>query len=105
MCFSDFEYPEFYEAKIHKARKQHKCMECFRLIEVGEQYEHVAGKWGGEFETFKTCRVCLSLRNCIQRIEESHGCRGAEAVPPHRFLMEAAHEMAMFPTIRQESWY
>lgn len=55
-------YPEFFEEKTRKAVKPNKCSECRRVIEPGERYEHVAGKWDGHFETFKMCSDCLSIR-------------------------------------------
>lgn len=56
-------FPEFFEANTRTAVKKHKCSECRRIIEAGERYEHVAGKWEGCFETFKMCSDCLSIRS------------------------------------------
>jgi len=47
---------------MRKARKQHKCYECGRLISKGEQYEYVSGKWGESPESYKTCHRCLDVR-------------------------------------------
>jgi hypothetical protein len=56
------EMPEFCVTDIVKAKKEHKCCECHDKISVGEKYERVKGKWGGEFSTFKTCLICKSIR-------------------------------------------
>jgi hypothetical protein len=56
------EGPEFYTEKIIKARKQHKCNECRGMINKGEKYERVTGKWDGNVSTYKTCLDCLSIR-------------------------------------------
>jgi hypothetical protein len=61
-CGCDYERPEFYRAVIRKARKVHCCTECGGKIKHSEYYEAVAGKWEGEFYTFNTCSLCLSLR-------------------------------------------
>jgi len=53
------------------AKKQHRCCECRRTIEIGEQYENFAGKWDAEFWCFKTCSDCLSIR-------KSFFCNGHE---------------------------
>lgn len=60
-CYCDYDAPEFYERKIVKARKRHKCEECAGWISPGEQYEYAAGKWEGDFYTFKTCERCVDL--------------------------------------------
>ena len=48
------EYPH-----IVKARKQHKCDFCGKIIEVGESYERATYKDGDIF-TWKTCERCKS---------------------------------------------
>ena len=58
----DGDLPVLFTSVKRKARKQHKCCECKRQIEAGETYLVEEGKWDGEFETFKTCSDCLSIR-------------------------------------------
>jgi hypothetical protein len=65
-CVCDYDPPEFYEARIQKARKQYKCEECTGTIEPGEPYEYVAGRWDGYFDTFKTCQRCVDLRTWVK---------------------------------------
>lgn len=45
-----------------KARKEHKCCECRRIITKGEEYQRWAGKWDGSVESFKTCLLCVQIR-------------------------------------------
>jgi hypothetical protein len=59
----DYDGPEFCHAERRRARKTHKCDECWREIVAGETYEHVRGKWDGYMSTFKTCGDCLSIRD------------------------------------------
>jgi len=40
-----------------------KCDECYREIKIGEEYEHVYGRWDGVWSTYRTCQDCLSVRN------------------------------------------
>lgn len=54
-------YPDFYSDEYRVARKEHKCTECGRIINKGEKYNYVAGKWEDEFNVFKTCNDCISL--------------------------------------------
>ena len=54
--------PDFFSQRTPTARKPHKCHECHRDILSGEKYEYVIGKWEGEFNTWKTCSDCLSIR-------------------------------------------
>lgn len=65
-CFCDYEAPQFYSAAVQKAVKPHTCEECRGTIHKGEQYERVAGKWDGDFGTFKTCQRCLNLRAYVK---------------------------------------
>jgi hypothetical protein len=48
--------------KIRKARKKHKCCECYTNIEKGSQYEYISGVWDGVPDSFKTCLTCSGLR-------------------------------------------
>lgn len=61
----DFETCEFYEAKIHTARKEHQCEECREPIAIGQRYERVSLKFDGEFQEFKTCLICCELRTAF----------------------------------------
>ena len=53
--------PAFYRKDTPVARKSHVCSECGGAIKVGQKYEIVVGKWGGEFCRFKTCATCMSV--------------------------------------------
>lgn len=48
-----------------KARKQHKCGECYRLIDVGEVYLSEATVFEGQFSIHKTCSHCLVARQWL----------------------------------------
>lgn len=48
---------------IFKAKKEHVCHECERTIKKGEQYKKETYKFEGQFECYKTCVDCLSLRD------------------------------------------
>lgn len=85
-CYCDFEEPDFYVARIHTARKPHRCEECRREIKPGEQYEYVSASWGHIARTYKTCEHCRDLRiwtqNNVPCLCWSHGnsnedCYGA----------------------------
>lgn len=65
-CFCDYDAPAFYATHKLTASKQHKCDECFRAIQPGEQYEYAVGKWNGDFDRFKTCSRCLALKEYVQ---------------------------------------
>lgn len=59
----DGDGPSCCTTAIRKARKHHKCCECYRQIEVGESYEYVSGIWDGVPHIYKTCADCLSIKN------------------------------------------
>lgn len=59
MCrIDDAPYPEVYDETHPTARVRHLCVECGRVIERGERYHHVRGKWDGMWSTVKECRHC-----------------------------------------------
>ncbi len=65
-CYCDFDPPDVYTVTLPKARKRHRCSECGRAIQPGEQYERVTGIWDGTADTFKTCPHCLDLRKYVK---------------------------------------
>lgn len=48
-----------------KARKDHKCGECRDVIKIGELYETSAQLYDGSFSTFRTCLLCVEIRDKI----------------------------------------
>jgi len=50
------------------AKKQHKCGECSRVIEVGETYLYESFVGDG-FGTHKTCRHCVPVRDIAMAID------------------------------------
>lgn len=65
-CCEYYESPEFFIQNRRKAIKDHRCYECGRLIKKGELYQAESGKWEGEVITYKTCNLCMSLRDFVQ---------------------------------------
>lgn len=49
------------------ARKGHRCMECYRTIQPGEQYTREAVVFEKEFTTYKTCRHCMVAREWLRQ--------------------------------------
>lgn len=56
------EYPSAYGQEIRKARKAHRCCECWGTIEAGEQYHYHHGVWDGQGRSYKVCVDCEALR-------------------------------------------
>lgn len=55
--------PEAFICKAPKARKEHQCHECGRIITTGETYRCESGIWDGRPERYKTCMDCASVRD------------------------------------------
>jgi hypothetical protein len=53
---------DFSSTETRKARKPHKCCECYQSITVGQQYEHVVGAFQGDFSVYDTCSLCVEIR-------------------------------------------
>lgn len=57
---------DFNSTLIRKARKAHRCEECWRTIEPGEEYERAAGSWAGDFFTNVACAHCATARRIVR---------------------------------------
>lgn len=64
-CWCDYDPPEFWSANQRKAKVPHRCDECRAVIQPGEMYEYVSGKWGGYLGCFHTCSRCVGLRRWV----------------------------------------
>jgi len=58
--------PTLYSEVIRKARKTHKCVECYSPIIKGEKYYDVKGLWDGSFSSFKFHKDCHDFRRLIE---------------------------------------
>ena len=52
----------FGDFMVRKARKEHRCCECSRIILFREPYEVFDGCYEGRFYQYKTCLDCVSAR-------------------------------------------
>ena len=52
----------FTRDRMVKSRKEHRCSECGRTISIGEMYEYCFGVWDRDYNVYKTCNDCLSVR-------------------------------------------
>ncbi|MDE2024883.1 MAG: hypothetical protein KGJ07_00140 [Patescibacteria group bacterium] len=65
MCNYDYDAPRVYSDSVRKARKTHKCSECFRLINIGESYKYIFGIYGKDTSQFKTCSHCSEAQSWL----------------------------------------
>lgn len=84
-----------------RARKEHPCCECGRMIQRGEVYDFVRGYGEGGWQEYKTCTHCLAAATwltvecngyCLGGIAEDlieHVGHGDESYPEQRWLIEA----------------
>lgn len=47
------------------ARKEHKCCECYGIIEPMDVYEYTSGVWDGRGMSFKVCGHCEAARDWL----------------------------------------
>lgn len=67
MCEYDYsDAPEVMNTKIVKARKNHKCFECLKIIEVGNLYEFTSGIWPDGPASFHICIICTKIRETLK---------------------------------------
>lgn len=63
---------EFYNDAVHKARKEHKCEMCHRIINPGEKYHRQSGKYDGDFFDRKLHNTCNNILSAyLSEIEEN----------------------------------
>jgi hypothetical protein len=71
MCYCDDYYPPtVFREKNVKARKPHKCSECYRVITVGETYRSVFGVWEGNAQTFHWCAHCDAAQTVVAAVTD-----------------------------------
>jgi hypothetical protein len=66
MCSIDYgeRYAVYHQTCI-RARKQHKCNECGRMIASGEPYRRTSGLLDGSWTTNKVCQHCTIAANWL----------------------------------------
>lgn len=75
MCFcQDSVTPSAFRSRMRRARKEHRCCECRRLIYKGDLYEYASGIWDSEPNQYKTCSRCVKAREAHLKAE---GCTPA----------------------------
>ena len=85
----DSETPSVFENKQVKARKKHKCCECYSIIAPGDDYYRAKGCWDGEWLTYKTCAACDQLRHDLN--DQYYGMPPFEGL--REWVVEAGLEM------------
>jgi hypothetical protein len=61
-CYCDYDdVADAWIVTMPKARKRHKCYECYGPILPGEVYKRVGSLFDGHWETYKTCPRCLAI--------------------------------------------
>jgi hypothetical protein len=62
MCMVDFDDIALILSEHDRiARKEHKCMECWRVIRKGERYHIINLIFDREFKSHKTCAHCYVM--------------------------------------------
>lgn len=77
MCMIDGADPvRIVSHETRRARERHRCGECRREIEPGEQYEHVFGFWEGDSVAYDTCAHCVTAREWLEEVCSGFCYRG-----------------------------
>ena len=68
MChdLSPDECVSIYNDEMRKARKEHRCVECHRVIKPGEAYRYEFGIYEHEAAQYKTCAHCSAAREWLR---------------------------------------
>lgn len=71
MC--DYDPPAVWGVIERKARRDHKCAECFNGISKGDQYEYYSALYDGAWFNSKTCKSCVALREAFRDMNDCFG--------------------------------
>lgn len=66
--------PSCFSQGVRRARKEHRCCECYGPILWGERYEYSSGVWDGGPDNFKTCEPCAAWRNALAKADDTCDC-------------------------------
>lgn len=58
-------FAELLAIEERRAKKQHKCTECKKIIKPKETYTYEKTMYDGDTEEWKTCLDCLSVREAF----------------------------------------
>lgn len=76
MCrVDDYDPPQFSSSDWRRARKEHKCEECYGPIRPRETYKRVAGKYDGMMYTYALCESCDAWGEAYSKAQRQH-CSG-----------------------------
>ncbi len=63
MCMiDDLDPVEFAKSEFRRARKEHTCEECSRVIRIGERYRYCFMLADGDNYQFAACEHCIVAR-------------------------------------------
>lgn len=83
MCYSHDEYATVWREEWRRARKQHNCDGCGKIIEPGDQHVYVFSITRGYGAyTSRECETCRYHRAFIYAEERSEGCHEGESWYP-----------------------
>lgn len=80
--------PSCFRTVIRTARKDHVCCECRKQIHKHHLYEYSSGIWSGKPDHFKTCMLCVQVRDLVYKM-----------MPPE-FSDEGPHMGGLYEYIR-----
>ena len=64
-CDIDGDYPTVHNEKWVRARKAHKCGECRRPIQPGDEYRYTFMVFDGDARSYHTCEACAGIADAL----------------------------------------
>jgi hypothetical protein len=99
MCSEDHDYAEVWCEGTRKARKEHRCEECWRAIPAGTTYVYVSGIYDRAPFSHKIHQACEDLRGFIEDVV----CGGHGQVLIGE-LEEEIHEAGQYIDCDHDAW-
>ncbi len=67
ICQTDYDAAEFFRDRMVRGRKAYTCCECRRVVPKGVRHEYAEGVFEDEWFHYRTCELCVSIRNSLFR--------------------------------------
>lgn len=96
MC--DCEPADVYAERFPVARKEHRCAECWSVIQPGEQYLYATYCYDGRWSDYKRCASCSMWARlvdcfCFGQLQDALIERFLRGQRPSQFWMEPGEKI------------
>jgi len=63
----DYDTVDVCHVETLKARVNHRCTDCYAIIEAGQFYERTASLFDGRWSTYRKCQHCMAFESTMEQ--------------------------------------